>query len=168
MPAPIEKSALLTHYDYTLWASSYLLDAAARLTEEELSRDLKVSHSSFLKTLQHVYYADRIWLCRITGREQQFMDPEPGPSIDDLKAAWPEVIAGFRGFIDGASPEMLASDLRFKRLNGDEHAIAHCKVLLHVVNHATLHRGQLMGMLRQLGHAPPATDILFFYLQQGR
>ena len=36
-------------------------------------------------------------------------------------------------------------------------------LLLHVVNHATLHRGQVMGMIRQLGIAPPATDFLFFY-----
>jgi uncharacterized damage-inducible protein DinB len=37
--------------------------------------------------------------------------------------------------------------------------------LLHVVNHSTLHRGQVMGMLRQLGKQPPATDIFNFYLQ---
>jgi uncharacterized damage-inducible protein DinB len=168
MSTPVGKSALLTHYDYTLWASGKLLEAAGGLSQEELTRDLKVSHGSFLKTLQHIYYADRIWLCRITGREQQFMDPEPGPTVSELMAAWPPVIAGFRGWIQAASPEALASDLRFKRLNGDEHAIAHWKVFLHVVNHATLHRGQLMGMLRQLGHAPPATDILYFYLQQDR
>jgi len=38
-------------------------------------------------------------------------------------------------------------------------------VLLHIVNHATLHRGQVMGMLRQLGHVPPGTDYLFYHLQ---
>lgn len=167
MSAPIAKSTLLTHYDYTLWASSKLLDAATRLSEEELTRDLNVSHKSFLQTLQHIYYADRIWLSRITGREQQFMDPDPGPGLDDLKSVWPPVIAELRAFIDNASDETIASDLRFKRLTGDEYAIAHWKVLLHVVNHATLHRGQLMAMLRQLGHVPPSTDILFFYLQQG-
>ena len=28
------------------------------------------------------------------------------------------------------------------------------QIVLHVVNHATLHRGQVMAMLRQLGVAP--------------
>jgi uncharacterized damage-inducible protein DinB len=31
----------------------------------------------------------------------------------------------------------------------------------HVVNHATLHRGQVVGMIRQLGIVPPSTDLLF-------
>ncbi|MEP7352919.1 MAG: DinB family protein [Acidobacteriota bacterium] len=34
--------------------------------------------------------------------------------------------------------------------------------MLHVVNHATLHRGQVMGMIRQLGIAPPVTDLIFY------
>jgi len=32
----------------------------------------------------------------------------------------------------------------------------------HVVNHATMHRGQVVGMVRQLGIEPPATDLIFF------
>ena len=32
----------------------------------------------------------------------------------------------------------------------------------HVVNHATLHRGQIVGMIRQLGIEPPSTDLLFY------
>jgi len=33
------------------------------------------------------------------------------------------------------------------------------------VNHATLHRGQVVGMLRQLGKRPPNVDIMTFYLR---
>jgi uncharacterized damage-inducible protein DinB len=32
----------------------------------------------------------------------------------------------------------------------------------HVVNHATMHRGQIVGMIRQLGLDPPSTDLLFY------
>jgi len=39
------------------------------------------------------------------------------------------------------------------------------QLVLHVVNHATLHRGQVVGMLRQLGVKPPNTDF-FFYLRE--
>jgi uncharacterized damage-inducible protein DinB len=35
-----------------------------------------------------------------------------------------------------------------------------------MVNHAALHRGQIVGMLWQLGMKPPATDILFYYYEQ--
>ena len=162
----VSREALLTHFDYTLWASLRLLDAAGRLTDEELRRDLKVSHGSVLGTLQHIYYADRVWLARLEGRTPAaFMDPEPGPDVAALKEHWPVVIKGLRDFAEYAPEELLEGPLTFKRLNGDAYTLAHWKVLLHVVNHATLHRGQVMGMLRQLGHVPPGTDYLFFHLQ---
>jgi uncharacterized damage-inducible protein DinB len=37
--------------------------------------------------------------------------------------------------------------------------------MLHVVNHATLHRGQVVGMMRQLGITPPPTDLLFYLME---
>jgi uncharacterized damage-inducible protein DinB len=163
---PVSRAALLTHFDYTLWASARLLDAAGRLTAEELTRDMQVSHASLLGTLQHIYYADRVWLARLEMRTlAAFVDPEPGPGVDALKEHWPVVIKGLRDFVELAPEELFAQELHFKRLNGDVQRMAHWKVLLHVVNHATLHRGQVMAMLRQLGHVPPGTDYLFFHLQ---
>jgi uncharacterized damage-inducible protein DinB len=35
----------------------------------------------------------------------------------------------------------------------------------HVVNHSTLHRGQVVGMIRQLGMVPPSTDLLFYVME---
>lgn len=156
----------LTHFDYTLWATSKLLDAAGRLNADELSRDMQVSHTSLLGTLQHIYYADRIWLARLEGRVlASFADPAPGPGLDALKEHWPPVIKGLRDFVEHAPTELLDRELAFTRLNGDLQRVTHWKVLLHIVNHATLHRGQVMAMLRQLGHVPPGTDYLFFHLQ---
>lgn len=160
----VPNSTLLTHLDYTLWASSKLLDAATRLTPDQLSLDLKVSHTSVLSTLQHIYYADRTWLARLTGQQIPFADPEPGPSLVALKEAWPPVIAGLRAYVESATD--LETNLIATRLNGATFTCARWKVLLHVVNHATLHRGQVMAMLRQLNQVPPATDLFYFYLQQ--
>lgn len=163
---PIARSTLLTHFDYTLWATSKLLDAAGRLSAEELTRDMQVSHTSLLGTLQHIYYADRIWLARLEKRMlASFIDPEPGPDVAALKEHWPVVIKGLHDFVELMPEELVTTPLTFQRLNGDVQHVTHWKVLLHIVNHATLHRGQVMAMLRQLGHVPPGTDYLFFHLQ---
>lgn len=162
----VSRGALLTHFDYTLWASSKLLDAAGRLRAEELTRDMQVSHTSLLGTLQHIYYADRTWLARLEGRTlASFTDPEPGPGLDALKEHWSVVIKGLRDFVELAPETLFEEVLAFKRLNGDAQRVTHWKVLLHIVNHATLHRGQVMAMLRQMGHVPPGTDYLYYHLQ---
>ena len=38
------------------------------------------------------------------------------------------------------------------------------QIVLHLVNHGTLHRGQVMGMIRQLGIVPPGTDLMHYYM----
>ena len=38
------------------------------------------------------------------------------------------------------------------------------RTLLHLVNHGTPHRGQVMGMIRQLGITPPGTDLMHYYM----
>jgi uncharacterized damage-inducible protein DinB len=68
---------LLAHLDYTAWASRRLVDAAAQLTPEELTRDFETSDHSVLGTLVHVFAADRIWLSRVTGSPvpTRFLEP---------------------------------------------------------------------------------------------
>jgi uncharacterized damage-inducible protein DinB len=56
----------------------------------------------------------------------------------------------------------LAAELPFKLLSGDPSTLRLVDQMQHVVNHATMHRGQVVGMIRQLGIAPPSTDLLFY------
>jgi uncharacterized damage-inducible protein DinB len=58
--------------------------------------------------------------------------------------------------------DRLAADLHYKLLSGDGCTMPLVDQMQHVVNHATLHRGQIVGMIRQLGIDPPSTDLLFF------
>ena len=48
------------------------------------------------------------------------------------------------------------AELPFKLLSGDASSMPLVDQMQHVVNHATLHRGQVVGMIRQLGIAPPS------------
>jgi len=36
---------------------------------------------------------------------------------------------------------------------------------LHIVNHGTYHRGQIAALMRQQGHHPQSTDLIYYYLQ---
>ncbi|MBI3082206.1 MAG: hypothetical protein HYY94_04740 [Gemmatimonadetes bacterium] len=52
----------------------------------------------------------------------------------------------------------------FRRLNGEAYSLPLVEQMQHVVNHATLHRGQAVGMIRQLGIVPPTTDLLSYLM----
>ena len=83
----VSSDALRLHLDYTAWASKRLMDAAAALSEEELTRDFKTADKCVLDTLVHVFAADRIWLSRIQGATRATFIDEEDRSFPALQAA---------------------------------------------------------------------------------
>ena len=155
-------------FDYTEWANELTLNAAAALSDEDLRRDFKISHSSIFATLLHMAAAEWIWLERWHGRSpagKEAWSLWTTDSCADLKVLtkrWDEVIERRAQLISQLDEPRLAAELPFKLLSGDPNSLRLVDQMQHVVNHATLHRGQVVGMIRQLGIAPPATDLLFY------
>jgi uncharacterized damage-inducible protein DinB len=155
-------------FDYTEWANDLALKAAAELSDEDLRRDFKISHRSIFATLLHMAGAEWIWLERWQGRSPAGKEAWSRWTTDycaDLKALdqlWLEVIERRAHFISELDEPGLAAERPFRLLSGDPNSLRLVDQMQHVVNHATLHRGQVVGMIRQLGIAPPATDLLFY------
>lgn len=155
-------------FAYTEWANALALDAAEKLTPEQLTEDRKISYNSILGTLSHMAFAEWLWLERWQGRSPVGIDfwhqweAESGMELAALRARWNQIAADRQAWLAGLSDDDLAQARLFKRINGEEYSLKLANQLQHVVNHATLHRGQVVGMIRQLGIAPPATDFLFY------
>jgi uncharacterized damage-inducible protein DinB len=173
---PIAKHALLVELDYSAWANRLLMKESARLTAKELEYGLGASHGSILGTLRHIYYSERVWWKRLRenalppmvemGNQKHFQDQPPEPGLHDLIQRWPEVWAGLRAWLLQLSEEDLNGNLCSKMPDGSAFCVSRWKIILHAVNHSTLHRGQIMSMLRTLDHQPPNTDIFSFYMDE--
>ncbi len=155
-------------FDYTEWANQLVLDAAAQLSDEQLCAETGISHGSIFGTLLHMGGAEWIWLERWHGRSPAAPEAwamwktNTCADLQTLSARWKELIARRTEFIAGIDEGQLAAARPFRLLNGDSDAMRLCDQMQHVVNHATLHLGQVVGMIRQLGITPPATDLLFY------
>jgi uncharacterized damage-inducible protein DinB len=49
---------------------------------------------------------------------------------------------------------------------GIEPSFPRWQILRHVLSHSTMHRGQIVGMIRMLGHHPPPSSFMDYYLAQ--
>ena len=161
----IPVSLLHTHLDYTAWATDKILASCGDVYDEDLRKDMGVSHTSLLGTLQHIYYADRVWRARLEGRAINFADEGDGPAFAELTSVWPATLKDFRDYAEGLSDESANELFTYKNLQGKEITLTRAQAILHVVNHGTLHRGQVVALLRQMGKTPPSTDLVFFYLR---
>jgi uncharacterized damage-inducible protein DinB len=157
-----DKQTLADLVRYSAWASKKLIAFAAAVPEQDSVRVIPNSHGGILKTFQHIYYADRVWLARLEYASiAQFEDPAPGPSFADLNNSWRMLLDRMVAYVEGAEP---TTKVTFQRLTGDTYSIETYKIVQHVVNHGTYHRGQIAAMLKQSGHTPPSTDLLFYEL----
>jgi uncharacterized damage-inducible protein DinB len=154
--------------DYTEWANDRTITAAEKLAESELIRDLGVSHRSIFETLLHMAGAEWIWLERWNGNSPAKAEawprwsPEACPGLAQLRERWADIIDRRSQFVTALDEAKLEAELPFKLLSGDSSSMRLAYQMQHVVNHATLHRGQIVGMIRQLGGVPPSTDLIFY------
>lgn len=155
-------------FDYTEWANDLAWNAAAQLSHDELRRDFNISHKSIFGTLLHMAGAEWIWLQRWHGRSPvgreawELWTTESCADLVTLQQRWRELIDRRTEFISNLDESRLTAELPFMLLSGDASSLPLVGQMQHVANHATLHRGQVVGMIRQLGIAPPSTDLLFY------
>lgn len=160
----VPAATLTLHLRYSAWASARLVAAAAQLTPAELTHDFQTSEKSIAGTLAHIFAADRVWWHRVNGTvPPQFIDPEKDFLLSTLQTDWPALLAQWEQFIAAQHEAALASNIEYNDLKGNPHATPLWQIVLHVVNHATHHRGQVSGMIRALGHTPPPLDLIFYY-----
>jgi len=171
---PLGKQLLLTDVRRSAWANRLLLEGCAALTGEELARDFRISHINILGTLGHTYDGERVWLdCLQTtadlGTWRLPQGPAPAYSLDFLGQKWPGLWNGFEHWVEEVSETSLGVELNLQLPGGTgsrkiERRFPRWKILRHVLEHSQLHRGQVVGMIRMLGHQPPPNSPMDFYL----
>lgn len=154
-------------FAYTQWANHLVLDACAQLADAELRADRANSHGSILGTLTHMAGAEWIWLQRwqqqqVPGDVWQIWSPARFVDLASLRARWREVEQARAVLLAALDDAALQAPLSFKRIDGTPTTLPLIQQMQHTVNHATHHRGQVVGMLRQLGRTPPSTDLLVY------
>ena len=155
-------------FDYTEWSNDLAMDAAAKLSDDNLRRDVAISHKSIFGTLLHMAGAEWIWRERWNGRSPAkdkawlLWTTDSCADLEMLKERWRDLIDRRTQLISELDEERLDAELAFKLLSGDPSSMRLVDQMQLVANHATLHRGQIVGMIRQLGIEPPSTDLLFY------
>ncbi len=152
---------LLELLDYQRWATTKTLESVAKLTNEQLHRDLGSSFKGVFETLAHLYGADRAWLGRLEGQSPSRPNPSDYPSLEALREAWDVVLDGWKTTVSKFENPKL--EIHYKSYDGAPFTNSLEEIAKHVVNHGTYHRGQVAAMQRMLGAEAVGTDLISFY-----
>ena len=157
---------LRSQIGYTAWASGLLVEAAGRLTPEELTRDFGTADKSVLGTLVHIFGADRLWLARIKGESANQFLTDADYRLAVLQNEWPVLYGQWKEWVWGLTDESTQAELSYQDMRGNPWRAPLGQLVLHVVNHGTHHRGQVSGFLRTMGYTPPKLDLVYYYLMR--
>jgi len=156
--------------DYHYWARDRVLDAAARLSPGDLTRDLGGSFASIRDTLVHVYAAEQVWCSRWLGKSPTSLIPgDTFGDIASLRQAWTDHETRMRSVLESFGEEGPERVVEYRDTKGKPWRQPFGEMLQHVVNHGSYHRGQVTTMLRQLKATPPASmDLLLFQRERAQ
>ncbi len=160
-------------YQYDRWANNRVLHATSRLSAEEFKRDLGGSFRSVRDTLVHIIGGEWIWLrywkapptnsallTSLRTRRDLLFNPDSFPNVATVQLKWAEVETEQNEFVYGLTDELLERMLPFRATQ-----VSLARLMQHMANHSTYHRGQVALMMRQLGAEPVGTDFHVFLVE---
>jgi uncharacterized damage-inducible protein DinB len=152
---------------YNGWQNASVYAACEQLSDDQRKENRGAFFGSIHATLNHILWADQIWLSRFGAAE-----PPPKLSIakglalfedwDALKAERHRFDSVIQAWADRMEPETCDGELTwFSAAAGREMTRAKSLILVHIFNHQTHHRGQVNALLTGFGIDPGVTDLPF-------
>ena len=149
-------------YDYHFTQNRKIWDSyIAPLTYEQFTQPVGYSHGSVRDQIVHLMDVDDVWFSELRGSEPS--EPLPVTHSDDrniIRARWDSVEKKMLYYLSILQDDMLFAK-PIQEPDEDRDLIV-WQVLLHVVNHGTDHRAQLLRVLNDLGVETTSQDFIFY------
>ena len=131
------------------------------LSHEQFTQKVDYSHGSVRDQIVHLIDAEDMWFSELRGANpSELIPPADSDDRETIRAHWDSVEQKIRAYLAELQDDMLFSK-PIKEPEEDQ-VLSVWQVLLHVVNHATDHRAQLLRELNDLGLKTEYQDYIFY------
>ncbi len=159
------KELLIQYANYNIWANSKMVDLILKLSPEQLDKEINSSFNTIRKTVYHSWGAEYVWLQRMELIENWvYTGNDLHVPLDEACTKWLQTSEALKVFIEKQYDDKALEHV-FQYYDSEKvsHKQQVSQTLMHVFNHATYHRGQLVTMLRQVGVTKlPSTDYMIW------
>lgn len=158
------KELLKQYAAYNIWATQQVINIILSLPEEKQKAELPSSFTSLYKTVLHMWDAESIWWQRMKLHERIHRPSDNfNGTMKDIANGLLSQSKQWEEWVSNASELSIDHVFQYQTADKIQYKQPTWQMLLHVFNHGTYHRGQLINMLRQLGvEKMPATDFIIW------
>lgn len=158
------KQILFQYAAYNFWANKILLNKLSQLPDEILHKNMESSFESIYKTLVHLMEVENIWWQRLKLKEPVLI-PEKDPD-ENFEMLAKKLLASSKQWNDWvreANDKNIEYVFSYYNTKKEYFKQPVFEILMHLFNHQTYHRGQIVTMMRQNRiDKIPATDFIAF------
>lgn len=148
-------------YNYHFVENRNIWHHIIQLPYHQFVQHFNYSLGSVRNQIVHLMNVDEVWFCELSGIELPV--PYQPADIDDraaIRARWDSVEQMMRGYLAGLRDNMLF-DQPIREPVEDRNLMV-WQVLIHVVNHGTDHRAQILRILHDFGLKTTSQDFIFY------
>lgn len=151
---------------YNVWANKRIAEILRKVEPDLLDAPVVSSFPTLRKTVYHIWDAEYIWLKRLEGESISYWPSEKLTSETPIDG-FLKVSDMLLNIVKYNDDNWLNEICEYSNMRGDKFVQPRFQVLMHVLNHSTFHRGQLVTMLRNLEVTDLVSTDLITYLRQG-
>jgi uncharacterized damage-inducible protein DinB len=154
-------NAFRQFYDYHFTENRKIWDSYIMpLSHEQFTQDVRYSHGSVRDQIVHLISADDYWFSGLRGVERpDSLNPASFNNRESIRTHWDSIEQNMRNYL-----EKLRDDMLFEKpfTDGEDPDLELWQALLHVANHGTDHRAQILRLLNDLGVETTSQDYIFY------
>ncbi len=158
----MDANAFRHFYGYHFAENRKIWDSyITQLSHEQFTQNVSYSHGSVRDQIVHLMGVDDVWFSELRGIEPS--ESFPPADFDDreiIRERWDSVEQNMCDYLAELQDDMLF-DKPIEEPDEDRDLIV-WQVLLHVVNHGTDHRAQILRLLNDLGVETSSQDYIFY------
>ncbi len=159
---PSANAALLQQLvRYKAWADDRLFATIVTLPDNEISRERPTTFKTIGRTLHHTLIVEEMFKAHLEGRPHGYgsRTADTPPAMADLRRQVSAMNCWWTDYVDGLSDGAVTRSIDFEFVEGGRGTMTVLEIVLHIVHHATYHRGYVDDMLYQIPVTPEATDL---------
>lgn len=148
-------------YDYHFTENRKIWNLVLQLTPVQFTQPVSYSRGSIRDQVIHLMDCDDTWFSELQGVTPS--EPVPPTEVDDrqiIRAHWDSIERSMRDYLAGLHDDMLFE--RPIEEPEEDKVLSVWQVLLHIANHGTDHRAQILRLLNDLGLKTESQDFIFY------
>ena len=146
---------------FHLWRRDSITQLIADIDSTYLTRELTGSFSSLYIVLNHLVWAEKVWLSRVKKNTTAMM-PENGMNVDRLLQEWKQVSDDWAALIENTPENEFETVLTYFNSRGEKYSNTLGEIIIHFIDHSTYHIGQMMNAIRGFGLEPVQTNFIHY------